>query len=126
MSESCPRPRLAKIVLGIALVSSAIVIVCFAVGSSLYVQERSKVASYVKDLCQVQSASYETISKCIQETTRTSRLEKCFAAVWHVDYGENGKIKGTIRSDAERSYKSAETKSEQFKVCKSIISYISK
>jgi hypothetical protein len=117
MAESSSRPRLTKIVLGIGGLFSAIVIVCFSVGGSLYIQERSKAQSYVKDSCRVRSASYETIDRCLQEGTKTTRYKTCYVAVWHVEFGQNGTRREIIRSNSEYSYKYVEAKSEQYKVC---------
>ncbi len=117
MEESCPRPRLTKIVLGIGGFFSAIVIVCFSVGGPLYIQERYKAQSYVKDSCLVRSASYETVYKCIQETRRANSYGKCYVAVWHVEFGQNGTHRATIRSNAENSYRDVEAKSDRYKVC---------
>ncbi|CAF1231986.1 unnamed protein product [Adineta steineri] len=47
MAESCPRPKLAKIVLGIGCFFLGITVVCFAVGGPLYFQEHNKMRSYV-------------------------------------------------------------------------------
>jgi hypothetical protein len=81
MAESCPRPRLAKIVLGIACFFFVIVIVCFLVGGPLYIQERNRMLLYTKDSCRVRSASYETIGKCIADGTKSVKYEKCYVAV---------------------------------------------
>ncbi len=117
MAESCPRPRLTKIVLGIGGFFSAIVIVCFSVGGPLYIQERSKAQSYVKDSCRVRSTSYQTIDRCIQSGVKTIRYKKCYVAVWQVEFGQNGTLRETIRGDGENSYKYVEAKFEQYKVC---------
>ncbi len=118
MAESSPRPRLTKIVLGIGGVFSVIVIVCFSVGGSLYIQERSKAQSYVKDSCRVRSVSYDTINRCIEEGTKTTRYKTCYVAIWHVEFGQNGTRRETIRSNSEDSSKQLEAKSEQYKVCR--------
>jgi hypothetical protein len=117
MADSCPRPQLTKIVLGIVFFFCGIVIICFGVGGSLYIQERNKVLSYAKDSCRVQSASYETVAKCIGPEPKAMRYEKCYVPVWHVELGRNGTLIETIRSDAVPSYKYIEAKSERYKVC---------
>lgn len=116
MADSCLRPRLAKIVLGIGAFFFVTAIVCLAVGGPLYVQERSKMQSYKKDFCRVRSVTYETIDKCIETRTRTMKYETCYVAVWHVELGQNGTRKEAVRGNGERSYQAMETKSQQYKV----------
>lgn len=116
MVEWGSRPLLTKIVLGIAVFFSVIMLVCFCVGGPLYIQERSKTQSYVKDSCHVTSTSYETIDKCIDETVRTIRHRTCYIALWDVQLGGNSARKETIRSGPENSYQHMEAKQEQYKV----------
>ncbi|CAF1274791.1 unnamed protein product [Adineta steineri] len=116
MAESCPRPKLAKIVLGIGCFFLGITVVCFAVGGPLYFQEHNKMRSYVKDTCRVRSATYETKPRCIAEGVKTTRYTTCYQAIWHVDFGPNGTFKETIRSNAEKSYQYIESTSQKYKV----------
>ena len=117
MAESSSRARLTKIVLGIAVFFCAIVIVCFSVGGPLYIQERTKTQSYIKDSCRVLSTSYETIEKCNDYGTKSTKYRRCFIAIWHVQFGQNGTRTEQIRSSGEKSYQHVEAKFEQFKVC---------
>ncbi|CAF0864275.1 unnamed protein product [Adineta steineri] len=84
MAESCSRPQIVKIVLGLGCVFGAVAIVCLVVGGPLYIQERSKVQFYTKDSCRVLSASYETIRAPLGDT-KAVRYEKSYAAVLYVE-----------------------------------------
>jgi hypothetical protein len=117
MADSCPRPRLAKIVLGIGCFFLVITVVCFSVGGPLYIQERNKALLYAKDSCRVRSASYETLTRCIAVDTRAMRYKKCYVPLWQVEFGQNGTLRETIRGGGEDSYRDVEAKTDQYKVC---------
>ncbi|CAF1033589.1 unnamed protein product [Adineta steineri] len=116
MAESCPRPKFAKIVLGIGCFFLGVTVVCFLAGGPLYLQEYNKMRFYVKDSCRVRSAGYDRNDKCPGESGTKSRIYRvCYIAVWHVEFGPNRIFKATIRSDRHGSYQSVDSTSEKYK-----------
>ncbi|CAF3188090.1 unnamed protein product [Rotaria socialis] len=109
-------PRSVKIALGVGGFFSVVVVACLGVGGSLFFQERYKVLHYAEDSCRVTSASYDASLRCTENSKAGARRGKCYAPVWHVEFGQNGTRKGTIHGYVERSLDHVIVASDKYKV----------
>jgi hypothetical protein len=106
MVKQPAKTRIPRISLILGSFFAVAAIVSFIVGGAIYEQESSKHASYKKDLCRVQDASFMTMRRCLfgNEYITTRCSLSAVALVDHCNYFCSDKNVDRVHFDNYISY----------------------